>query len=114
MKMPEEVNRILTDQINNILFCPTDTAINNLINDGFEDKNVKIIKSGDIMYDNALFYKTKIKKHESFGISGDFILATIHRQENTDNKEKLTQIINSFNELHDIGHKIVITTSPQN
>ena len=57
MKMPEEVNRILTDRISNILFCPTDTAIQNLKNEGFQNLDCKIVKSGDVMQDGAMFYK---------------------------------------------------------
>ncbi len=53
MKMPEEVNRILTDRVSNILFCPTDTAIQNLKNEGYENIDCKIVKSGDVMQDGA-------------------------------------------------------------
>jgi len=55
MKMPEEVNRILTDRISNILFCPTQSAIENLKKEGFDSFDCKIIKSGDVMQDGALF-----------------------------------------------------------
>lgn len=49
MKMPEEVNRILTDRVSNILFCPTDTAMQNLKNEGYDNFGCKIVKSGDVM-----------------------------------------------------------------
>ena len=113
IKVPEEINRILTDQISDVLFCPTQTAINNLNNEGFETKNIEIVNSGDIMYDSAMYYKAKMQKPKSFITDNDFILATIHRQENTDNKEKLTQIITSFNELHANGTCIVLPLHPR-
>ncbi len=48
MKMPEEINRILTDRVSNILFCPTKTALSNLKNEGFDNFNCKIVQSGDV------------------------------------------------------------------
>jgi UDP-GlcNAc3NAcA epimerase len=100
MKMPEEINRILTDQISDILFCPTDTAINNLKNEGFENKQCQIINIGDVMYDAALYYSPKSKKPSSVGVDNNFALVTIHRADNTDNVERLTNIVNALNEIH--------------
>ena len=62
MKMPEEINRILTDRISDYLFCPTNQAVNNLIEEGFNNFCCKIIKSGDVMQDVALFYANKAQK----------------------------------------------------
>ncbi|MEA1953175.1 MAG: UDP-N-acetylglucosamine 2-epimerase (non-hydrolyzing) [Campylobacterota bacterium] len=98
MQMPEEVNRILTDRISNILFCPTDTAIQNLENEGFENFDCKIIKSGDVMQDGALFYKSLSQKPK-LNISEDFILCTIHRAENTDNESRLKNIFEALEEI---------------
>ena len=98
MKMPEEVNRILTDRISDILFCPTDTAIENLKNEGFNNFDIKIIKSGDIMQDAAIFYSKKEQK-PNINIPKEFILATIHRAENTDNIERLGSILEALNEI---------------
>ena len=56
MKIPEEVNRILTDRINQILFCPTDTTVANLNNEGYDKFDIKIGNSGDVMQDGAIFY----------------------------------------------------------
>jgi UDP-GlcNAc3NAcA epimerase len=99
MKMPEEVNRILTDRISNLLFCPTDQAITNLKNECFDNFNCKVIKSGDIMLDGANFYSNLcIKPYEVN--SKDFILSTIHRAENTDNPDKLLSIIDALNEIN--------------
>ena len=65
MKMPEEVNRILTDRISKVLFCPTQTAIDNLEKEGYKNIDCKIILSGDVMYDAVLFYRQKIKTHST-------------------------------------------------
>ena len=99
MKMPEEVNRILTDRISDVLFCPTDSAVKNLEKEGFENIDCSIEKVGDVMYDAALFYKNKSQK-PNFELPDEFVLATIHRAENTDSKEKLAIIIEAFNEIH--------------
>lgn len=99
MKMPEEVNRILTDRISTILFCPTDTAIANLKKEGYDDIECKIIKSGDVMQDGAMFYAQYAQKPELVAIKDNFILATIHRAENTDNIDRLREIIESFNTI---------------
>lgn len=98
MKMPEEVNRILTDRISNMLFCPTSTAIENLKKEGYNNIDCKIVKSGDVMQDTAIFYSKKEKKPQ-VDISDEFILATIHRAENTDDKERLGAILLALNEV---------------
>jgi len=98
MKMPEEVNRILTDRVSNILFCPTDTAIENLKNEGYENLDCRIVKSGDVMQDGAMFYKNLAVK-PSCDIKGDFILCTIHRAENTDDETRLKSIFEALNEI---------------
>jgi len=99
MNMPEEINRILTDRISNILFCPTDTAIENLEKEGFENFNCKIIKSGDVMQDGAIFYKNLAVKPNNIELENDFILCTIHRAENTDDENKLKNIFSALTEI---------------
>lgn len=96
--MPEEINRILTDRISDYLFCPSLKAITNLKNEGFESFPSKVTMVGDIMKDSALYYKKIIKK-PNIEIENDFILATIHRAENTNDKNRFVSIIESFNEL---------------
>jgi UDP-GlcNAc3NAcA epimerase len=98
MHMPEEVNRILTDRISNILFCPTDTAVQNLKNEGYENLDCQIVKSGDVMQDGAMFYKNLAVK-PSCDIKNDFILCTIHRAENTDDETRLRSIFEALNEI---------------
>lgn len=105
MKMPEEVNRILTDRISKYLFCPTTTAVNNLNKEGFESFDCEINLSGDVMYDAVLFYKEMVDQKstviKSLGLGQkSFVLATIHRAENTDNIERLTSICKALNKIH--------------
>lgn len=98
MQMPEEINRILTDRVSNLLFCPTETAIINLQNEGFGAFNCSIIKSGDVMLDGALYYRNLAKK-PSIAIENEFILCTVHRAENTDDIDRLVSIIDALNEI---------------
>ncbi len=102
MRMPEEQNRILTDRISDILFCPTETAIDNLQREGYDNIDCEIHRSGDVMYDAALFYK---KKQQDFTmpeglVSGGYVLCTIHRAENTDDMERMQFIVEALNNLH--------------
>jgi len=98
MKMPEEVNRILTDRVSNILFCPTDSAVKNLKKEGYENIDCKIVKSGDVMQDGAIFYKNLSIK-PTCEIKDDFILCTIHRAENTDDEKRLINIFEALDEI---------------
>ncbi len=98
MQMPEEINRILTDRVSRWLFCPTDTAVENLKKEGFENFYCKIVKSGDVMQDAAIFYKQFAKKPNA-EIDSDFILCTIHRAENTDNRKRLNNIFEALKEI---------------
>lgn len=97
MDMPEEVNRILTDRISSILFCPTKTAINNLQSEGVDKWQTQVNLSGDVMQDGAIFYKELAEKPIDLELDGEFVLSTIHRAENTDSVTRLTAIIESLN-----------------
>ncbi|MBA6156639.1 UDP-N-acetylglucosamine 2-epimerase (non-hydrolyzing) [Tenacibaculum sp. S7007] len=103
--MPEEVNRILTDRIADLLSCPTDVAMSNLVNEGFDNLPSIVEKHGDIMKDAVEFY-SKFSEEKSTVIDNldlkknGFVLATIHRQENTDNEEKLKEIFSALDEIH--------------
>lgn len=99
IKMPEEVNRILTDRVSQILFCPTDMAIENLKNEGYDNLDCKIVKSGDVMQDGAIFYK-ELSQKPSISIDNKFILSTIHRAENTDDLTRLHSILEALNEIN--------------
>jgi UDP-GlcNAc3NAcA epimerase len=96
-QMPEEINRILTDRISDILFCPTDSAMQNLEKEGYHDFNCQIFNVGDIMFDASVFYKNK-ERRPNYNLPNKFILATLHRAENTDNDKKLITIFESFEE----------------
>ncbi len=104
MKMPEEINRILTDRISDYLFCPTDSAIENLKKEGFDQYDCKVIKSGDVMYDAALFYsqksETKSTIVKDLNLNKNFILVTCHRAENTDDEKCLRNIFEALNEVN--------------
>lgn len=103
MEMPEEINRILTDRISNLLFCPTDAAVENLKKEGFENFPAQIIKNGDVMQDAALYYASKAEEKSNIlqKIGKEkFVLATVHRQENTDHAERLKNIVNGLNQIN--------------
>lgn len=109
MEMPEEQNRVLTDHVSSVLFCPTDTAVKNLSGEGIT-KNVYLV--GDVMADAVLYYKEKLK-----GIPGSIFmdrlkiiqdstkpldrwyLATVHRAENTKDIASIREILGAFEEL---------------
>lgn len=113
--MPEEINRIMADNVSTLLFSPTKTGYNNLLREGFEDTDKTgrkrfdkdhpgIFHCGDVMYDNTLFFadvaegKSKILEQNSL-VPDNFVLVTIHRDSNTDNPERLTAILEALNEI---------------
>lgn len=104
MRMPEEINRILTDRISDILCCPTDAALENLRLEGFEHFPCRIVKTGDVMQDAALYYgevsaaRSEIVRRLGLERNG-FILCTIHRAENTDDPRRLGAIVAALNQL---------------
>lgn len=103
MNMPEEINRILTDRISNLLLCPTDTAVDNLRKEGFDQMPVQIIKNGDVMQDAAIYYAEKAEQKSSIIrdlLLSQFVLGTIHRQENTDDPVKLQAIVKGLNDIN--------------
>ncbi len=94
--MPEEINRILTDHIATLLFAPTDLAVSNLLKEGVDRSNIHQV--GDVMYDVALAFSKKAEQKstilEALSLSSkEYVLATIHRQENTDDEQRLSSII---------------------
>lgn len=101
--MPEEINRILTDNISRFLFCPTETAIQNLKQEGFENNFHTIENTGDVMLDAVNFYfnQTHASSLKKFYTGNQkFILATIHRPENTQSLKKLKTIMYALNALN--------------
>lgn len=99
--MPEEINRVITDHVSSLLFCPTDTAVANLKKEGIV---AGVHRVGDVMYD-ALLHNVEVARRNSklfskLGLNkGEYALATVHRASNTDDKEKMNAILNAFNEL---------------
>jgi UDP-GlcNAc3NAcA epimerase len=102
-KMPEEYNRVETDKLSTILFCPTQKAMDNLIAENYASKECEIVFSGDVMLDAASYYaqfsnqKSNILSTQK--IEHGFILCTIHREENTINLERLKLLLAAINEL---------------
>nr|WP_207188119.1 UDP-N-acetylglucosamine 2-epimerase (non-hydrolyzing) [Thiorhodovibrio winogradskyi] len=95
-RMPEEINRVLTDHAADLLFTPTETAVANLRAEGIPETRIRPV--GDVMYDAALFYAAKAERIStilaSLGLtSGEYILATVHRAENTDNPDRLSDVM---------------------
>lgn len=116
VEMPEEVNRILTDRISDYLFCPTQTAIDNLNNEGYKNIDTQIIKSGDVMQDAATFYAEKSDEKSSViddNNLGKYILATLHRADNTDDRHRLSNIVDALNEIHSTICPIVLPLHPR-
>jgi UDP-N-acetylglucosamine 2-epimerase len=124
-EMPEEINRALTDHCSSILFCPTENAVENLRKEGFtniagDGKLVEgsfkppsfsaddplVVNVGDIMYDSFLLCLDIAEKRsdivKKFGLEPkNYCLATVHRAENTDDKDRLKSILEALSEISD-------------
>lgn len=115
-KMPEEINRVLTDHVSELLFCPTETAVKNLVNEGIS-KGVHQV--GDVMYDCILFYAKRAKAIEQKTLKmlniqpKSYYLATVHRAENTDDALRLRQIIEAFNEIATMDCPVILPLHPR-
>ncbi len=117
MTMPEEVNRIVCDQLSSLLFPPTETGYKNLVREGFvgsaakfkNGKTRKVVNSGDVMYDNSLYFASMAEQKSDILSRlavkpGEFILTTIHRPNNTDDPQRLTAIISSLLSITERDH----------
>ena len=126
-KMPEEVNRILCDHVSTLLFSPTKSGFNNLLKEGFSKEKSNnasadfpnIYHCGDIMYDNSLYFSKLSDKNsgilEKLNVQNEkFILATVHRNDNTDSKIKLKDLFSTFLEITEIHQlKIILPLHPR-
>ncbi|MFD9899653.1 non-hydrolyzing UDP-N-acetylglucosamine 2-epimerase [Mesorhizobium sp. UC22_110] len=113
MEMPEEVNRILTDQVSDVLFCPTETAVQNLEAEGFGRKAVSVINAGDVMQDSAIAFASKAARPLGLQFEGGFIIATLHRAENTDSRDRLAAIVQALNEVQRRLGPVVLPLHPR-
>lgn len=101
-RMPEEVNRILTDHMSELLFAPTATAEENLLREGFDPARIHVV--GDVMYDAALYYGDKAERESEvltdLGLEPrEYVLATVHRAENTDDPGRLRVVVEALEEV---------------
>lgn len=100
LKMPEEINRVLTDRVSRLLFCPTDTAVENLKKEGIAEG---VHNTGDVMQDVSLFYGEKARAQVDLSKwsveEKGYVLATVHRAENTDDPNRLKNILTALNEM---------------
>lgn len=101
-RMPEEINRVVADHISDLLFVPTETALQNIRREGLPDSFIHVV--GDVMYDAAIYYGSKAKAQSrvlhKLGLrSKEYVLATLHRAENTDNLECLHSILGGLAQI---------------
>jgi UDP-N-acetylglucosamine 2-epimerase (non-hydrolysing) len=111
-RMPEEINRIVTDRVSTLLFCPTRTSTENLAREGIRD-GVHLV--GDVMADALKYNAALAEKNsgilETLGISPhEYLVATIHRQSNTDIRENLVKILEAFGRL---GETLIFPAHPR-
>lgn len=128
--MPEEINRIVCDHCSTLLFCPTKTGLDNLVKEGFKVQspvpgmrpsadNPRIYHCGDVMYDNAIYFSEVAEKKsdilKQYDLSpNNYILATIHRDNNTDNPERFASIFLTLNKISlENKIKIVLPLHPR-
>ena len=86
-RMPEEINRVLTDHVSSLLFCPSERSAKNLASEGITE-GVEVV--GDTMFDAVRYY---VSRAESAGVDAPYVVATIHRAENTDDRERLERLL---------------------
>lgn len=135
MSMPEEINRIVCDQLSSVLFTPTQTGLKNLQAEGFpvgegvqgkvygvrkfaDGRGQRVVLSGDVMYDNSMYFSAMADRQsdiiERLGLSyRKFVLATIHRPANTDNPENLKTLFRALNDIAAKGMDVVLPLHPR-
>lgn len=99
MRMPEEINRIMTDRISSWLFAPTQIAEKHLISEGVSPEKIYLV--GDVMYDVALHHGARVSPEGGILkrlnlVAGNYVLATVHRAENTDSLDRLNAIVDAL------------------
>ena len=134
-RMPEEINRVLTDHAAALLFAPTRAAIKNLRKEGFgnivkDEKSLShcqqpggkvqlpiVVNVGDVMYDATLFFGAKAERHsqiiQNLGLTPkDYVLATMHRAENTDDLDRMSTILDALRKISN-QIKVVLPLHPR-
>jgi len=110
-QMPEEVNRVLTDHVSTLMFCPTDQAVKNLSLEGLTEG---VVRTGDVMADALYYYARRAEERNMMETlrypKKSYLLATVHRAENTDDPSRLEGIINAFAQ---INGQIVLPLHPR-
>ncbi|HET6889904.1 MAG TPA: UDP-N-acetylglucosamine 2-epimerase (non-hydrolyzing) [Pyrinomonadaceae bacterium] len=101
-RMPEEINRVVADQLSELLFAPTTTAVQNLEREGIAKERIRVV--GDVMYDASLFFariaQEKSNLLQTLGVKPEeYALTTVHRAENTDDEERLEAVCHRLREL---------------
>jgi UDP-GlcNAc3NAcA epimerase len=96
--MPEEINRIVTDRISDLLFCPSETAVSHLHDEGRLTDNARIVMCGDVMKDAARQF-TPLMKVPATTLPDRYILCTFHRAENVDNPQVLRQLLTALEQV---------------
>lgn len=102
-RMPEEINRVLTDHVSDLLFAPTEVAVRNLLREGIPSEKIHLV--GDVMYDAALYYGEKAERESQvlrrLGlVPKGYVLATLHRAENTDDPERLRVVLQALAQVN--------------
>lgn len=114
MEMPEEINRILTDRISDVLFCPTDNAIENLEKEGVANTSSQVVRTGDVMCDAAYYYAENLTVDGAkLGLPNDFLVCTLHRAENTDDPNRLKAFVEGLNKVHHEVCPVVLPLHPR-
>lgn len=114
-RMPEEINRIVADSVSTLLFAPTKEAVDNLTREGVPGD--RVLLSGDVMYDAALMHGDRADRQSTILDqlqlrAGQFILATIHRAENTDDPDRIRTIIEAFTDVSN-GIPVIMPLHPR-
>ena len=114
-EMPEEINRVLTDHLSSLLFCPSNTSVANLRKEGIEQG---VHQMGDVMFDVLSHHLPpsveRARIVRDLGIEhGDFALATIHRAENTGEPARLASILACLERVASLGMPVVLPTHPR-
>jgi UDP-N-acetylglucosamine 2-epimerase len=112
---PEEINRVLTDHVSSRLYCPSETAVRHLSHEGIDEG---VLLPGDVMFDVLRTRMSRITRPQdvvaTFGASpGEYAFATIHRAENTDDPERLDEIVAALEELDRQGMPVIAPLHPR-